>query len=402
MSLAIKNGIVFDGTKVIGKKNIYIENGIIEEVTEDDKPVKEEIDAKDMFVMPGLIDAHIHMGGIKGGSLVKGYLFESPLLRILRASKWAEKLLKAGFTTIRDCGEPISIHLRNAINEGTIIGPRIIAAGRPITQTFGHGEFSHDIPLEFSKELGFSEFCDGVDSCIHAARKVLREGADFIKIFATGGVLSQRDRPENPQLSYDEIRVIVNEAEKVGTYVAAHAHGDKGARIAIEAGIKTLEHGTLLQDETLKLMVQKNVSLTPTLTIQELIYRYGKQIGVDEWGLEKIVQVRESITRVIRKAKDYGITIITGTDMGFETGIEEIDIGKNWMELVLLVELGGLKPVEALTAATYNPAKVLGVNVGEIKPGKLADIVIINGDPTYNIRDVAKVKKVIKGGIEVN
>jgi len=200
--------------------------------------------------------------------------------------------------------------------------------------------------------LSFSEFCDGVESCIHAARKVLRDGSDFIKIFATGGVLSQRDKPENPQLSFEEIRAIVNEAEKVNTYVAAHAHGDKGARIAIEAGIKTLEHGTLLRDETLKLMVQKNVTLTPTLTIQELIYRYGKQIGVDEWGLQKINTVRESISSVVKKAKEYGVTIIAGTDLGFETGLEDIDIGKNWMEAILLVERGGLTTLEALRAST--------------------------------------------------
>jgi imidazolonepropionase-like amidohydrolase len=304
----------------------------------------------------------------------------------------------AGYTTVRDCGKSISIALRRAVNDGVIKGPRIIAAGKPITQTFGHGELSHDIPLEFSKAMSFSEFCDGVESCIHAARKVLRDGADFIKIFATGGVLSQRDRPESPQLSFEEIKAIVNEAEKVGMYVAAHAHGDKGAKIAIEAGVKTIEHGTLLRDDTLKLMVEKNVSLTPTLTVQELIYKYGKQIGVDEWGLEKISAVRESIASVVRKAKEYGVLIITGTDLGFETGLEEFDIGKNWSEIVLLVEMGNLSNLEALRAATYNSALALGLDSGLIEVGRTADVIVVDGNPIENINDISKVEYVIKDG----
>ncbi len=397
MDLAIKNGKVFNGIEVLGKTNIYVENGKIAKITNENLNANMEIDARDMFVMPGLIDAHIHLSGIKGGSLLK-IMFEKPEYRVLRASKWLEKLLISGFTTVRDCGETVSLALKRAVNEGIIKGPKIIAAGKPITQTFGHGELSHDIPLEFSMSLSFSEFCDGVESCIHAARKVLRDGSDFIKIFATGGVLSQRDKPENPQLSFEEIRAIVNEAEKVNTYVAAHAHGDKGARIAIEAGIKTLEHGTLLRDETLKLMVQKNVTLTPTLTIQELIYRYGKQIGVDEWGLQKINTVRESISNVVKKAKEYGVTIIAGTDLGFETGLEDIDIGKNWMEAILLVERGGLTTLEALRASTYNASLAIGSNSGLIDTGKDADIIIINGDPSENIRDIAKTISVIKDG----
>jgi imidazolonepropionase-like amidohydrolase len=399
--LALKNGDIFNGKDLIGKANVYISNGKIAKISKEELDAKQEIDARDMFVSPGLIDAHIHISGIKGGSLLK-LMFEKPEYRALRATKWLEKMLLAGFTTARDCGDPISISLAKAIKEGVIKGPNVIAAGKPITQTFGHGELSHDIPLEFSETSGFSEICDGTESCIRAARKVLREGSDFIKIFATGGVLSQRDRPENPQLTYEEIRAIVNEAEKVGTYVAAHAHGDKGARIAIEAGIKTLEHGTLISDETLKLMLEKKVSLTPTLTIKEVIYRHGKQIGVDEWGLEKIAIVRDNISSVVKKAKDYGITIITGTDLGFETGLDDIDIGKNWMEVVLLVERGGLTPLEALRAATYNSAIAININSGLIDTGKDADLIIINGSPLEDIKDISKISHVIKGGkIEV-
>ncbi|AHC52022.1 amidohydrolase [Sulfolobus acidocaldarius SUSAZ] len=397
MDILIKGGQVFNGKDFIGKANVYIKYGKIVEVSKEVKEAKEEIDARDMFVMPGLIDAHIHLSGIKGGSLMKT-MFERPEYRVLRASKWLEKLLLAGFTTVRDCGEYVSLALKRAVQEGTIKGSNIIAAGRPVTQTFGHGEISHDIPLEFSHKVGFSEFCDGTESCIHAARKILRDGSDFIKVFATGGVLSQRDKPENPQLSYDEIKAIVNEAHKVGTYVAAHAHGDAGAKIAVEAGVKTIEHGTLLKDDTLKLMVNKGVSLTPTLTIQEVIYRYGKQIGVDEWGLQKIFEVRERVADVVKKAKDYGVLMISGTDLGFETGLWDIDMGKNWYELVLLVERGGLTPKEALTTATYNSSIALGINSGFIDIGKEGDLVVIDGNPLENIYDIAKVTHVLKAG----
>ncbi len=395
--LVVRGGLVFDGEEVVGRRNVYIRGNLIVKVTTEEFSAANEVDARDMFVMPGLIDAHLHLTGIKGGSLLTGYLFDDARVRLLRAANWARELLIAGFTTVRDCGEPNSIALRNAINEGVIPGPRIIAAGAPLTQTFGHGELSHSIPLKWSIGLGFAEICDGVDECRKAARKVLRSGADFIKIMATGGVLSQRDRPEWAQFTFDEIRAIVQEAEKVGTYVAAHAHGDLGARVAVEAGVRTIEHGTLLRDETLKLMAERGVSLTPTMAIQELIYRYGKQIGIDPWGLEKIAEVRESIANVVRKAKEYGVTIIMGTDLGFKTGLD-IDMGKNWVELQLMVEVGGLSSMDALRAATSNAARMLRINAGFVREGSLADIVVINGNPIENIKDISKIINVIKDG----
>ncbi|BDR90972.1 metal-dependent hydrolase family protein [Vulcanisaeta souniana] len=395
--LVIRGGLVFDGEKSIGRQNIYVKGNVIVKVTTEELSAANEVDARDMFVMPGLIDTHLHLTGIKGGSLFMGYILDDARVRLLRAANWARELLIAGFTAVRDCGEPNSIALRNAINEGIVPGPRIIAAGAPLTQTFGHGELSHSIPLEWSIELGFAEICDGVDECRKAARKVLRSGADFIKIMATGGVLSQRDKPEWSQFTFDEIRAIVQEAEKVGTYVAAHAHGDLGARIAVEAGVRTIEHGTLLRDETLRLMAERGVSITPTMAIQELIYRYGKQIGIDPWGLEKIAEVRESVANVVRKAREYGVTIIMGTDLGFKTNLD-IDMGKNWVELQLMTEIGGLSSIDTLRAATSNAARMLKINTGLIREGVLADIIVINGNPVENIKDVSRAITVIKDG----
>lgn len=245
--LVIRGGLVFDGEKSIGRQNIYVKGNVIVKVTTEELSAANEVDARDMFVMPGLIDTHLHLTGIKGGSLFMGYILDDARVRLLRAANWARELLIAGFTAVRDCGEPNSIALRNAINEGIVPGPRIIAAGAPpLTQTFGHGELSHSIPLEWSIELGFAEICDGVDECRKAARKVLRSGADFIKIMATGGVLSQRDKPEWSQFTFDEIRAIVQEAEKVGTYVAAMRMGGTwgglGSRLRLVLGLLSTVH----------------------------------------------------------------------------------------------------------------------------------------------------------------
>jgi imidazolonepropionase-like amidohydrolase len=396
MRVIIRGGTVFDGTSVVGRADVLIEDHTIREVGVANSAADVEVDARDMFVMPGMVDAHFHFGGSRGGDLVRATLAEDSKVRLLRAATWASRMLDAGITTVRDCGEPNAIPLRQAVREGWIKGPNIIAAGRPLSQTFGHGEFLHTVPVEWNEYLGFAEICDGRDACIRGARRVLREGSDFIKIMATGGVLSQRDQPEWPQFSHDEVAAIVYEAAKVGTYVAAHAHGDRGARVAVEAGVRSIEHGSLLKEDTLRLMAEKGVVLVPTLSIQELIHRHGRQIGVNDWGLEKIANVRENVPKVIQSAKELGITMLTGTDLGFESGLD-IDVGKNYMEPILLVEVGGLSPLEALRAATANIRK-LGVNAGLIAKGEVADIVVLDGDPTVNIRDLAKTKAVVKAG----
>ncbi|MEM0321062.1 MAG: amidohydrolase family protein [Thermoprotei archaeon] len=396
MSILIRGGTVFNGIEVLGKQDVVVEEGVIKAVGEHNVHADIEVDARDMFVMPGMVDAHFHFGGSKGGDLVRGTLAEDSKVRLLRATTWASKIVEAGVTTVRDCGEANAIPLRQAVNEGWVKGPRILAAGRPLSQTFGHGEFLHTVPVEWNEYFGFAEICDGREGCIRGARRVLREGSDFIKIMATGGVLSQRDKPEWPQFTHEEISAIVHEAEKVGTYVAAHAHGDNGARIAVESGVRSIEHGSLLSEDTLRLMAERDVVLVPTLSIQELIHKHGKQIGVNEWGLEKIASVRENIPRVLGVARRLGITILTGTDIGFESGLE-IDVGRNFMEPILLVEVGGLTNLESLRATTSNAGK-LGLKTGVIDRGRPADIVVIDGDPTTQIRDLAKAKWVIKAG----
>jgi len=398
MKTVIKGKQIFDGEKLLQHNEIVVQNGIIVETGTDLKG-DNFVDLGDSFIMPGMTDAHIHLSGAESGNLVMEYFTVEGKDRLMKTIPWLHKLLDSGFTSVRDCGEENSIYLRNAVNNGIISGPDISAAGIPLSQTYGHGEFSHTVPVDLSEHMGLSEICDGVDQCIKSARKVLRGGSDFIKIFSTGGVLSQKDRPDHEQFTLEEIRSIVREAEKAGTYVAAHAHGDRGARNAVEGGVRTLEHGTLVKEDTLKIMAKKGVSMTPTLSIQELIVRYGKELGINEWGLEKIKEVREGIAKVVPEAMKLGINLLCGTDLGFFTG-KDIDMGKNWMEMVLMAEICGLTNEEALRTSTGNIQKI-GMKQGRIMKGFPANIISIDGNPLENIRDLGRVNHVFKKGAQV-
>ncbi|WMT51692.1 MAG: amidohydrolase family protein [Ferroplasma sp.] len=398
MKYVIKGETLFDGNNILNANSVLIEDGIIKEVGNNIKS-DDVREYKGAFIMPGMIDSHIHLTGAKSGNLIMESLIEDPNIKLLATIPWLNKILKAGFTTVRDCGGTNAIYLRNAIKNGYLTGPDIIAAGKPLSQTFGHGEFSHTIPIKWNEDRGMSEICDGTEGCIKGARTVLRQGADFIKIFSTGGVLSQSDRPDQEQFTVEEIRAIVNEARKSGTYVAAHAHGDQGVKNAVISGVKSIEHATMASDETLKLMAEKNVSLTPTLSIQELLFKYGREIGVNSWGLEKITNVIDGIKQVLPKAKNLGINILCGTDLGFETG-KDIDIGKNWNELILMTKYGNMNAIEALRSATGNVNNI-GIHRGRLSIGYKADVLIINGEPSENISDIAKIDHVYLGGNEV-
>ncbi len=398
MKTVIRGKYLFDGEKLLEHNEVMIEDGRIMGTSSSLRGDR-LIDLEDSFIMPGMTDAHIHMSGVESGNLVMEYFTVAERDRLMRTIPWLHKLLDSGFTSVRDCGEGNSIYLRNAVKNGIINGPDISAAGIPLSQTFGHGEFSHTVPVDLSEHMGISEICDGVDECIKSARKVLRDGSDFIKIFSTGGVLSQRDRPDHEQFTLEEIRSIVREAEKAGTYVAAHAHGDRGARNAVEGGVKTLEHGTLVTGDTLKIMAKQGVSMTPTLAIQELIVRYGKDLGINEWGLEKIKEVRDGIAKVVPEAMKLGVNLLCGTDLGFFTG-KDIDMGKNWMEMVLMTEICGLTNEEALRTSTGNIQKI-GLKQGRIMKGFPANIVSIDGNPLENIRDLGRVNHVFKKGVQI-
>ena len=406
--IVLTNAFLIDGagSQPLDKAVIVVENDRIRavgRVSEVEVPSDAEvIDVGGMTVMPGLIDAHIHFSGARTHRLEERFVVPEQV-RLLRCVNDARALLEAGFTTVKDCGGTNGLYLKMAVNEGSIKGPRILAAGYVLSQTFGHGDV-HFLPLEWVKQK-IPTICDGVDECRRAARYALREGADFIKICATGGVMSMRDRPEHTQFTYEEIRAIVEEARKVGTFVTAHAQGTEGIKIAIKAGVRTIDHGIYLDEEAVKMMKENNVILVPTLSIAYQIVTKGKEVGIVEWGIRKATEAFEHHLRSVKMAYEAGVKIAVGTDFG---GPPLFKMGTNAMELELLVEKIGFKPMDAVVSATKIAAEACGLEdkIGTIQPGKKADIIVVKGNPLEDIRVLRKIENIRlvmkEGKIEVN
>ena len=406
--IALVNGFLIDGSgsPPVDRAVVVVENGRISAVGpagEVEVPSDAEvIDVGGMTIMPGLIDAHMHFMGTRTHRLEEYFVIPEQV-RLLRCVRDAEALLEAGFTTVKDCGGTNGLYLKMAIKEGSVRGPRVLAAGHVLSQTFGHGDI-HFLPIEWVRQK-IPTICDGVDECRRAARYALREGADFIKICATGGVLSMRDRPEHTQFSFDEIRAIVEEAGKVGTFVSAHAQGTEGIKIAIAAGVKTIDHGIYLDEEAIRMMKERGVILVPTLSIAYQIVTKGKEAGIIEWGVRKATEAFEHHLKSVKMAYEAGVKIATGTDFG---GPPLWKMGTNAMELELLVEKAGFKPIDAIVSATKIAAEACGLadKIGTIEAGNMADIIVVNGNPLEDIkvlRKVDNIRLVMKEGkIEVN
>ena len=395
---AIVNGKVIDGLgdKPIENGVVIFKDGVITDIgAVDEVDISSEaniIDVSGMTVMPGLIDAHIHITGFRSGDYIKEALLTPYEVFVARGIKDLRNILEAGFTTICDAGSMLSLHLKQAVEEGTVVGPRIIASGYPLSQTFGHGDIHFFHPkLVDARETPFkipfsTLLCDGADECRKAARYALREGADFVKIFTTGGVMSQRDRPEYPQMTLDEIRAVVEEARRANKFVHAHAEGAEGFRNALIAGVRVLAHGIYIDEEGIKLAIEKDAVVVPTLSIVDLILKLGSSSGLPEWGLKKAEESHNAHVENIRKAYKAGVKLAVGTD--FFIGSKEIPIyGMNAMELSLLVNKIGMKPMEAIMAATKNSAEAarLSDKVGTLEKDKLADIIIVKGNPLNDI-----------------
>ena len=294
--------------------------------------------------------------------------------------------------------------MKRVVEEGEIKGPRILAAGKLLSQTGGHGDF-HSLPLDWAKEGDFTKLCDGVSECIKAVREQFREGADFIKICTTGGVMSQGDLPTSSQFNLDEIKAMVEEAKSVGSYVAAHAEGTQGIKNALIAGVRTIEHGDLIDDEGIDMIAEKGAFLIPTLSIKEQISSKGEKYGVPEWGIKKLKMLQELHGDYIKKAKAKGVKIAVGTDFSSKP---LFPLGENAMELELLVKQEGFTPLEAIVAATKTSAEAIMMDdkIGTIEVGKLADVIVVEGNPVEDItvlRKAENIKVVIKNGkIEKN
>lgn len=377
---------------VEGNKIIAVEKGY-KAPTGTDKVV----DLKNKTVMPGLMDMHVHleMESRKGGSIDQftlnpaDYAFNSVVI--------ANTTLMAGFTTVRDLGGTgVNISLRNAIKAGKIIGPRVFTVGKSISGTGGHMDPTNGYCEELMGDPQAKDgVANGVDDCRKAVRQQYKNGADLIKIASTGGVLSSAKDGSSPQFSEEEIKAIVQTAKDLGLNVACHAHGAEGMKRAIRAGVTSIEHGTLMDDEVIALMKQYGTWYVPTITAGKSVADSAKIPGFyPDIVVPKALSIGPKIQGSFAKAYKAGVKIAFGTDAGVYKH------GKNAIEFQYMVE-AGMPAIEAIRSATVNTALLLGISdiLGTIQAGKIADIIAVDGDPLSNISMLMNVKFVMKEGI---
>ena len=382
--------------------SVLIQNGRIASVQDGFvKPVDgvTVIDLRDRFVLPGLIDCHVHLDSDRAG--VEGQLAsvtDNAAMSAYEAEWNARKTLDAGFTTVRNLGsgDGVTLALRDAIAKGWAVGPRIVDAGRGISTTSGH----MDSTLGFREELhpvleASRNTCDGADDCRRAVRKQISLGVDLIKIATTGGVNSRIGVGLGAQMFEDEVKAIVETAHLYGKKVAVHAHGADGIAMALRAGADSIEHGTLLDEEALKLFRSSKAYYVPTLsTVNGYLERIAANPNAYVPEVRKKIDWRIGVTgESLRKAIPAGVRIAFGTDAGVSKH------GRNADEFELMVK-HGMTPATAIQAATTNAADLLGIadQVGSLEPGKLADIVAVQGDPLSDVTVLKKIAFVVKEG----
>ena len=361
------------------------------------------IDLRDRFVLPGLIDSHVHLDSDRAGNegLLAGFT-ESEQLGAYETLWNAKKTLGAGFTTVRNLGDPGgTMALRDAIARGWAEGPRIVDAGQSISTTSGHMDARLGVDEDLHATIGAENLCDGPEECRKAVRRQIGRGADVIKIATTGGVNSRIGAGQSPeralgkQMFDDEAKAIVDTAHLYGRKVAVHAHGADGIAVALRAGADSIEHGTLIDDESLRLFKQTGAYYVPTLsTVNGYLERIARDPNAYSPEVRKKIDWRIGITgQALRKAVPAGVKIAFGTDAGVSKH------GRNADEFELMVK-HGMTPATAIQAATVNAADLLGISdqVGSIEVGKDADIIAVAGDPLSNVATLKNVGFVMKSG----
>jgi imidazolonepropionase-like amidohydrolase len=357
------------------------------------------IDLGDVTLLPGLIDAHTHIiGRVLGdpdndASVVKDFESFGAILGVRNA----QNTLLAGFTSIRNVGAQgrfDDMALRKAINEGWVDGPRIQSAGHALGIRGGHCDENGYRPglLDPGIEGGIA---DGPDQIRAAVRYQVKYGADVIKTCATGGVLSEGDAVGATQYTFEELKALVEEAHKLERKVAAHAHGTEGIKLAVRAGVSSIEHGSFLDEEGARLMKQQGTFLVPTLSAAEGVERAAKTGVLKGLRAEKALAAAAAVRHAIKLAVANQVMIAFGTDAGV------IPHGTNGHEFELLVSWGGMSNMDAILAATRNGSRLLGwdKNLGTVTPGKWADIIAVSGDPLKDIKNMEKVMFVMKNGV---
>jgi imidazolonepropionase-like amidohydrolase len=356
------------------------------------------IDLKNATVLPGLMDMHVHLTGESNGaaSYAEGY-YMNPADVALRSTVYAKKTLLAGFTTVRDLGasDNLNTALRDAVAKGWVVGPRIFSVGKALATTGGHGDPTNGLAEIYRGDPGPK---DGVINSADDARKAVRQrykdGADLIKVTGTGGVLSLAKSGMNPQLTEEEFTAIVTTAHDYGMKVAVHAHGDEGMRRAILAGVDSIEHGTYMSDDTIKLMIAHGTYYVPTISAGRFVADKAKTDGYFPAVVRpKAAAIGPLIQATFQRAYQAGVKIAFGTDQGVAPH------GENAKEFIYMVE-AGMPAMKAIQSATLEGAKLIGIekDLGTLEAGKIADIVAVPGDPLADIKVMTNVTFVMKAG----
>jgi len=403
-SAIIHAGSLFDGTANDIRENvtIIVSDGVIESVTDgftNPENGQNLIDLSDKIVLPGLIDLHVHLEMETNPGRYAETFTMNPEDRALRSVMYVRRTIEAGFTTVRDLGGTgVNTALRDAVNAGYIQGPRIISVGKSIATTGGHADPTNGHRHDLMGSPGPAEgVINGETEAREAVRQRYKNGADHIKITATGGVLSVAKSGQNPQFMVDEVQAIVETANDYGMHVAAHAHGKEGMLRAVNAGVTTIEHGTYMDEEVMNAMVEKGTYYVPTILAGNFVAEKAEEEGFfPDLVRPKAREIGPLIQETFGKAYAYGVNIAFGTDSGVSPH------GENGKEFALMVE-AGMPPAEAILSSVKTGAEVLGLSdqIGSIEAGKMADIIAVDDNPIENIQTLENVSFVMKDGVVV-
>jgi len=380
-------GKVFDGHEILGLGTVVVEGGEISRISRgEDIPPGAQLFKGD-FIMPGMIDAHLHFFGVEEDNVMAWNLV-SEVDAAIRSTRDMEILLRSGFTAVRDLGSKVGTRLSRLQRRGEILGPTVVASGYSLAITGGDDD-PKELPLEMAQKLSYSFYCDSPHECRKAVRLAVRQGASVIKAYASGA-FSQGCKIQ-PGFNVEELRTIVEESHRFGLRVASHAYGREALLTSITAGVDTVEHGLGLDEDVAEMMRERGICYVPTLATYEVPF----EVSEPQAGKVREEMVRRHFTDDMRIAVTHGLKIALGTDY---VGSRKRPHGRNYREAVLLSKyMGG---IDVLRASTSVASECIGLNAGHLREGGSADLIVLRGDPSINSEDLApqNVLYVVKSG----